>query len=80
MGLGWAAIFALPRLVTELSSLQLALVVAGGVFYTLGAIVLLRRRPDPSPAFGYHELWHAMGVAAGLLHYVAVLLVVSTAR
>jgi hemolysin III len=79
MGLGWAAIFALPRLVAELSSVELLLVVGGGVLYTLGAIVLLRRRPDPSPAFGYHEVWHAMGVTAGLLHYVAILLVV-TAR
>ncbi|HEV8563812.1 MAG TPA: hemolysin III family protein [Actinomycetota bacterium] len=80
MSLGWAAILALPRLVNELSPLQLALVVGGGVLYTLGAVVLLCRRPDPSPAFGYHEVWHAMGVAAGALHYVAILLVVTAVR
>jgi hemolysin III len=80
MGVGWAAIFALPRLVSELSPIQLALVIGGGLLYTLGAIVLLWRRPDPSPAFGYHEVWHAMGATAGLLHYVAILLVVIAAR
>ncbi|MBI3647317.1 MAG: hemolysin III family protein [Actinobacteria bacterium] len=79
--LGWAAIFALPRLVSRLTPVELALVVAGGILYTLGAIVLLRRRPDPNPrVFGYHEIWHAMGVAAGLLHYAAILLVVSGPR
>ena len=81
MTLGWAAIFAFPSLVRLLSPLQLALVVGGGLFYTLGAIVLLRRRPDPRPAvFGYHEIWHAFGVTAGLLHYIAILLVVTAVR
>jgi hemolysin III len=80
ISLGWAAIFAFPRLVDGLSLLQLGLVVGGGVLYTSGAIVLLRHRPDPSPAFGYHEVWHAMGVSAGALHYVAILLVVIAAR
>lgn len=76
--LGWLALLALPLLIRGLTALELSLVVAGGVLYTLGAVVLLRRRPNPSPAvFGYHEIWHALGVAAGGLHYVAVLLVVS---
>ena len=78
MALGWAALFALPTLFRGLSGVQFALVVAGGVLYTLGAIVLLRRRPNPRPAvFGYHEVWHAMGVTAGFLHYTAILLVVA---
>ena len=47
--LGWAVVVAFPRLVAELSTLELSLVVGGGLLYTLGAIVLLRRRPDPDP-------------------------------
>ena len=46
---------------------------AGGVLYTLGALVYARRRPDPAPAkFGYHELFHALVVLAVCLQYSAV--------
>ena len=48
--------------------------------YTLGAVVLFRRRPDPSPrVFGYHEIWHSFVVAACACHYVAITLLVRAA-
>ena len=57
------------------------LLVAGGVLYTIGASVLAAGRPNPRPGvFGYHEIFHAFGVAAGACHYVAVLLVVLAAH
>lgn len=75
--LGWAAVIAAPWLVTRMSAAVLSLIVAGGLLYTLGAIVFARKRPDPSPAvFGYHEVWHVAVVAASLCHYVAILLLV----
>jgi hemolysin III len=81
MVLGWLAILGLPRMVAELTGLQLALLIAGGLLYTVGAIVLLRNKPNPSPrVFGYHELWHAMGVTASLCHFIAILLIVVAAR
>jgi hemolysin III len=71
--LGWTAVVAMPALVAHLTTTQLVLVVAGGVAYTAGIPVLLRRRPDPWPAkFGYHEVWHVFTVAAGGLHFAAV--------
>jgi hemolysin III len=77
--LGWLAVLATPQFVPRLGLGVMALIVAGGVLYTLGAIVLLRRRPDPSPAvFGYHEVWHVMVVAASLCHYAAVMWLVLT--
>jgi len=79
--LGWVAILMLPQLIRGLSVPSLVLVVVGGVLYTVGAVVLLRRRPDPSPStFGYHEVWHSMVVAASACHYVAVLLIVLAFR
>jgi hemolysin III len=75
--LGWLAVLVAPQLVKHVSVLVLALIATGGVLYTLGAIVLLRRRPDPSPlVFGYHEIWHVMVVAAGACHYAAIMLLV----
>jgi hemolysin III len=74
--LGWLAVLALPQLVRALPAPATVLMVAGGVLYTLGAIVLARRRPDPAPAvFGYHEVWHAFMVAAVACHYAMILLI-----
>lgn len=80
MGLGWLALVALPQLLRGLSPVEAILMLAGGLLYTAGAIVFARRRPDPRPAvFGYHEIWHALMVAAATCHYAMVLLVVRPA-
>jgi hemolysin III len=81
IALGWAVILLAPQLIRGLNAGSLVLVAAGGLLYTGGAIILLRRRPDPAPAtFGYHEIWHSMVVAASACHYVAVLLLVLPSR
>lgn len=75
--LGWLAVAALPQLIQALSAPELALLVAGGVLYTVGAVVLARARPDPHPAvFGYHEVWHSFVVGATGCHFALVLLLV----
>jgi hemolysin III len=75
--LGWLAIVAAPQLFDALSRVELALLVVGGVLYTVGAIVLARKRPDPSPVvFGYHEVWHTFVVGANACHFALVLLLV----
>jgi hemolysin III len=78
--LGWTAIVALPELLREVETLPLLLIVAGGLLYTTGAVILFRRRPDPKPyVFGYHELWHSFVVIASLCHYVAIMLMLRSA-
>lgn len=76
--LGWLAVAAAPDLIRVLSKLELTLLVTGGLLYTVGAIVLARKRPDPRPAvFGYHEVWHSFVVGASVCHFVVILLLVS---
>lgn len=75
--LGWIGIVVLPQLHRHIGAAGLALLAAGGILYTAGAIVYARRRPDPAPSvFGYHELFHALVVAAAACQYVAVAFVV----
>jgi hemolysin III len=70
-------LIALPALPGRISWLEAALLLAGGLLYTVGAVIFFRKKPDPSPAvFGYHEIWHAMVVAATVCHYVLILLIV----
>jgi hemolysin III len=73
LGLGWLSLLVLPQLARTLGLGRLALGIAGGLLYTVGAVVLIRRRPDPNPrVFGYHEVWHAFTVAAGACHYALI--------
>ncbi|MBW3574180.1 MAG: hemolysin III family protein [Actinobacteria bacterium] len=78
--LGWAVLLILPQLTDRVGAATIVLLGAGGVLYTVGAVVLTRRRPDPVPhVFGYHEVWHSLVVAAAACHYVMILRVVQAA-
>jgi len=80
IGLGWIVIVAFPKIVDGLTTPALILLILGGLLYTGGAVVLLRRRPDPSPlVFGYHEIWHSFVAGATACHYAAILLLVRAA-
>lgn len=73
VALGWTALAVLPGLFAALGPAAVALIVGGGVLYTLGAVVYARRWPDPWPqVFGYHELFHTLVVAAALCHLLVV--------
>lgn len=77
IALGWVALFVLPQLLRGAGLLVLALILAGGLLYSLGAVVYARKRPDPSPRwFGFHEVFHAATILAYLTQYAAVSLVV----
>jgi hemolysin III len=80
LALGWAAIAAAPAMVRHLTPPEIALIVAGGLIYTGGSVVLATGRPDPRPrVFGYHEVWHTCTVLAGLCHFATVGLIVAAA-
>jgi hemolysin III len=67
---------ALPVVVTSIPPSGLALMLTGGIAYTVGAVVLLRRRPDPRPnVFGYHEVWHGCTVIGAVSHFAMVWLI-----
>jgi hemolysin III len=79
IALGWALLIAAPQLVRHLSPAELVLIGVGGVLYTVGAVFLATRWPDPAPrVFGYHEVWHTLVVAAAVCQFVAIASLVST--
>jgi len=77
IGMGWLVVLALPAIVQSLGGQELLLLFGGGILYTLGAVGLRLRRPNPDPlVFGYHEVWHAMTVAAAACHFALVVMLV----
>jgi hemolysin III len=73
IALGWVAVAAMPALSKEIGAAGVALLMGGGLLYTAGAIIYATRKPDPAPAvFGYHEIFHALVVAAAAAHFAVV--------
>lgn len=81
VALGWVAVFYLVPFWRDGGPVIVLLIAAGGVLYTLGAVVYGTKRPDPSPRwFGFHEVFHAFTVAAFAAHWTAALLAVLAER
>jgi hemolysin III len=71
--LGWAGVVAFPQILEATGSVGASLLLAGGVLYTLGALVYARSRPDPLPSvFGYHEVFHVLTIVAAACQYAAI--------
>jgi hemolysin III len=73
VGLGWTVVIAFPQVLSELDLAPLVLFGAGGLLYSAGAVVYALQRPDPWPhTFGFHEIFHALVIAAAVTHFVAM--------
>lgn len=73
VALGWVAVAAMPALADKMGAGGVALLMGGGLLYTAGAVIYATQRPDPAPAvFGYHEVFHALVVAAAAAHFAVV--------
>lgn len=75
LGMGWIALIWMPRVVEELGVGALALILAGGLCYTVGAVIFVTKRPRLLPrTFSYHELFHTLVVTASVFHFLAIFL------
>ena len=73
LAMGWLGIMCLSEMRRALGLATLLWLAAGGVLYSGGAVIYALKRPDPWPrVFGYHEIFHALVIAAAVCHFVAV--------
>jgi hemolysin III len=76
LAMGWTALVIAPALAARASVAVNAFLVAGGVLYTIGAVVYATKRPNLFPSvFGFHELFHAFTIAAAICHTIAITLI-----
>ncbi len=81
IALGWVAVWFLPQFWHAGGPAIVWLVVAGGISYTLGAVVYALKWPDPAPRwFGFHEIFHVCTVIGYACHCVAVFMAALTLR
>ena len=74
---GWVGVLTVPQLFSGMGVAVAVLLIVGGAVYSLGAVIYATRWPDPFPrVFGFHEVFHLLVVAAAVIQFVAVCLVV----
>jgi hemolysin III len=73
VAVGWVIVIAAPQLVRGIGLGPALLLLLGGLLYSGGAAVYARQRPDPWPSvFGFHEVFHALVIAAALVHFATM--------
>ncbi|QBI20604.1 hypothetical protein ER308_14245 [Egibacter rhizosphaerae] len=73
IAVGWLAVVPMSQIVQALPWEGVGLIVLGGFFYTLGAVVYALKWPDPFPSWlGFHEIFHLLVIAASTAHYFAI--------
>jgi hemolysin III len=78
IALGWAALLYLPDFYQTAGGLIVGLILAGGVLYSVGAIIYATKWPKLSQKyFGFHELFHSLTIAAFFCHYAAIAITVA---
>ena len=73
LAIGWVGIAAISQLLKALPGEAFAMLVLSGILFSLGGAAYAARWPDPFPrVFGYHEVFHALQVAATAVIYSVV--------
>ena len=74
LALGWVVVITVPQLVRTLPIAPLVLLGAGGLLYSIGAVIYTTQRPNPWPrTFGFHEIFHVLVIAAAAVQYIAII-------
>ncbi len=76
--MGWMCVAAIGEMLRVMPPGALAWLAAGGLAYTLGAVIYITKKLDFKPGvFGFHEVWHIFVILGAAAHYVGVLVYVA---
>ncbi|GAB4538037.1 MAG: hemolysin III family protein [Anaerolineales bacterium] len=75
--MGWIIVFLIGPIYAQLGAGALTLLFAGGLFYTIGALIFAYGKPNPFPPyFGNHEIWHVCVLAGNAAMFFVMFLYV----
>lgn len=73
LAMGWLVVLAIVPVARSLGLTNMLWLAAGGLFYSVGAVIYATKKPDPVPGvFGYHEIWHLFVLAGWACHATLV--------
>ena len=69
--MGWISVFAIVPIIRAVSIGGFIWLLAGGLFYTIGAVIYATKRPKINlKLFGFHEIFHIFIMLGSLCHYI----------
>ena len=69
--MGWISVFAIVPIIRAVSLGGFMWLLAGGLFYTIGAVIYATKRPKINlKFFGFHEIFHIFIMFGSLCHYI----------
>jgi hemolysin III len=72
--MGWLVMVPMATLVKTMPRVAFIFLVAGGLSYTIGAIIYACKKPNPLPGFfGFHEIFHLFVSGGAILHLVMLI-------
>jgi hemolysin III len=73
LAMGWLCLMGIRVMLATMPMSALIWLLLGGIFFSIGAIVYVTKRPNLYPGvFGFHELWHIFVILGCLCHFVVV--------
>ena len=76
--MGWLGVMGGSELFRAFPTGAIALLAAGGLFFTVGAVIYVTKTLNFVPGvFGFHEVWHIFVIAGCLCHFLVMLLYVA---
>lgn len=73
IGMGWVVVLAIFPLIKALSLNAIAWLFAGGISYTVGAVIYGTKRPKLHfKWFGFHEVFHLFVLGGSLCHFILI--------
>lgn len=73
VAMGWAVVTR-PDALANMPLPVIALIAAGGVSYSVGAVIYVLKKPNLSPQWGFHEIFHLLILLGSALMVTAVFL------
>ncbi len=71
--MGWLSIMGVNEILTEMPKPAIFWLVAGGLFYSIGAIIYITKKLDLIPGkFGFHEIWHIFVILGAFSHFYVI--------
>ena len=71
--MGWLSVMAVTEIIHTMPAGAIFWLVAGGLWFTLGAVIYILQKPNPLPdVFGFHEIWHIFVILGCLSHFILI--------
>ncbi len=72
LGMGWISVFILGKIYAAVGLGGILLLLAGGISYSIGAVIYGMKKPDISRHFGFHEGFHCFVLTGSFFHFLMV--------